>query len=209
MLQIVLLTIDQGGVIGFACFFLVKETCHPVLLRRKVHRIHKSGENPYAYSILDDKSLTQKSRFQIAILRPLKMLFTLAPIFILSLYVAAVYGVLYLLFSTFTFVYSEQYGFSQGTIGLSYLPAGIGMFLGVMLFGWIADVLVKRKQAKKITPVPEDRIPIWLTLSFGLIIPASLFWYGWSAEKGAHWIVPMIATSFFSFGLMGLMVRII
>lgn len=187
-------------------YVLGKETYPPVLLRAKVRRLRKETGNASLYSVLDDRTLTRKENFKIAIVRPLKLLFTAPPIFIFSLYMSVVYGVLYLLFSTFTFVYAQQYGFSQGIIGLAYLPTGLGMFLGVMVFGAISDMLVKKQKAKNAEPVPEDRIPVWITLGPGIMIPAALFWYGWTVEKNVHWIVPMIATTFFAFGLMGVMV---
>lgn len=139
----------------------------------------------------------------------MKMLTTHLPVFALSLYVALVYGILYLMFSTFTFVFAQQYGFGPGTIGLSYLPTGIGMLLGAAVSGVLADVIIKRTIAKNGTTVPEDRVPLYLTVPVGLVIPASLFWYGWACERNNHWIVPMIGVAFFCFALMGVMVSTI
>lgn len=136
----------------------------------------------------------------------MKMLFTHPPVFTLSLYVAVVYGILYLMFSTFTFVFAQQYGFDSGTIGLSYVPTGVGMLFGTILFGGMSDVIIKKKLAKNGSTVPEDRLPFWLTLPVGLLIPVSLFWYGWACERNTHWIVPMIGVAVFCFSLMGIMV---
>ena len=136
----------------------------------------------------------------------MKLLFTHIPVFTLSLYVAVVYGILYLMFSTFTFVFAQQYGFDSGTIGLSYVPTGVGMLFGTVLFGGMSDVIIKKKMAKNGATVPEDRLPFWLTLPVGIIIPVSLFWYGWACERNTHWIVPMIGVAFFCFSLMGIMV---
>lgn len=136
----------------------------------------------------------------------MKLLLTHLPVFILSLYVAIVYGILYLMFSTFTFVFAMQYGFGTGTVGLAYLPTGIGMLFGTMTFGVLTDIVVKKKIAQNGKTVPEDRLPIWMTLPSGLLVVASLFWYGWSTEQHTHWIVPMIGVAMFCFGLMGIMV---
>jgi hypothetical protein len=148
--------------------------------------------------------LTAKQRLSHACIRPMKMLFTQPPVFILSLYVAIVYGVLYLMFSTF--VFAQQYGFGTGTIGLAYLPTGIGMLFGTITFGIMTDVVIKKKIAQNGKTVPEDRLPIWMTLPSGLLIVGALFWYGWSADQHTHWIVPMIGVALFCFGLMGIMV---
>lgn len=39
----------------------------------------------------------------------------------------------------------------------------------------------------------------WLA---AIIYPGALIWYGWTADKGIHWIVPMIANFFFGLGSM-------
>ena len=35
------------------------------------------------------------------------------------------------------------------------------------------------------------------------LIPIGLFWYGWSAKAQAHWIVPIIGSSFVGVGMIG------
>ncbi|CAH0040810.1 unnamed protein product [Clonostachys rhizophaga] len=194
-----------AGAISILCYFAAPETYHPTLLRNRVKKLKKETGNDSLYSVLDQDGLTKQKRLEHAIVRPMKMLFTQLPVFTLSLYVAVVYGVLYLMFSTFTFVFAQQYGFGTGTIGLAYIPTGVGMLLGTITFGIITDIIIKRKIAQNGQAVPEDRMPIWLTAPCGLLIVVSLFWYGWSAERNAHWIVPMIGVALFCFGLMGIM----
>lgn len=48
----------------------------------------------------------------------------------MSLFMAIIYGYLYLLFTTLTEVFEGNYGFSPGAVGLTYLGIGIGMFVG-------------------------------------------------------------------------------
>ncbi|KAM5367738.1 hypothetical protein ACJA88_011354 [Fusarium oxysporum] len=193
------------GFIAALCYFAAPETYAPTLLRAKAAKLKKETGNQDLYSILDKDGLTPKQRLSNASIRPMRMLFTHLPVFILSLYVAIVYGVLYLMFSTFTFVFAQQYGFGTGTIGLAYLPTGIGMLLGTMTFGVMTDVVIKKKIEQNGKTVPEDRLPIWMTLPSGLLIVGALFWYGWAADQNVHWIVPMIGVALFCFGLMGIM----
>jgi uncharacterized protein YqgC (DUF456 family) len=35
-----------------------------------------------------------------------------------------------------------------------------------------------------------------------LFIPIGLFWYGWSAEKQLHWIMPIVGTGWMAFGML-------
>lgn len=145
-------------------------------------------------------------QFKAAIIRPMKLLLLTPIITLMALYVAITYGILYLLITTFSFVYTGQYGFGEGTVGLTYLPAGIGMMIGVITFGQVSDRLVKSQQAKGLEAQPEIRLKPAVTMPSGIALPIGLFIYGWTADKGVHWIVPMIGVVIFTAGLMGVMV---
>jgi hypothetical protein len=145
-------------------------------------------------------------QFKLAIIRPIKLLLLVPIVTLNSLYVAITYGILYLLFTTFSFVYQEQYGFDEGTSGLTFLPAGLGMMAGVVGFGQLTDARVKRNNAAGIVHKPEYRMAPILTIPSGLALPVGLFIYGWTTQKGVHWIVPMLGVVIFAAGLMGIMV---
>jgi MFS family permease len=198
----------QAGVVTTCSFFIVTETYHPTLLNRKMHRLRKETGNDNLFNALQHDSLTHADRFKLAIVRPSKFLLTLPHFFLLSLYVAVEYGVLYIMFSTFTFVFQRQYGFSSGIVGLSYVPTGIGMMLGAGAFGALTDRALKKKMAAGGTPTPEDRLPLSLTIPSGVFVAAGLFWYGWATETNVHWIVPMLGVAVFCIGLMGVMLLI-
>lgn len=129
-------------------------------------------------------------------------LLTRSPIVILMcLNISIVFSYLYLLFTTFTYVFEEQYGFSTGTAGLSYLGIGMGMFVGLGFAGKGSDVILRRKKAQNNGVLkPEYRLPI---LVLGPPLTAvGLFGYGWSAEARVHWIAPIMLTSLVGLGLI-------
>lgn len=35
----------------------------------------------------------------------------------------------------------------------------------------------------------------------GILIPISMFWFGWTARESVHWIVPIIGSSLFAAGI--------
>ena len=147
-----------------------------------------------------------KEQFELAIVRPLKLL-VLTPIVTLnSLYVAIAYGILYLLITTFSFVYTDKYGFNEGDNGLTFLPAGLGMMIGVIVFGALTDKVVQANKAKGLPHRPELRVLPLITLPSAMALPVGLFIYGWTTQYGVHWIVPMLGVFIFSIGLMGVMV---
>lgn len=145
-------------------------------------------------------------KLRIAAVRPIRLLVATPVVTLNALYIAVAYGILYLLIATFTFVFTENYGFDQGSSGLSFLPAGIGMVIEVVGFGQLTDLTVKRTKAQGLEHKPEDRLKPIMTVPCGLEMPFGLFLYGWSAQNGVHWIVPMLGVLVMCTGLMGVMV---
>ncbi len=119
------------------------------------------------------------------ILRPIKMLFRSPIIFLLSLYMAVVYGLLYLLFTTITQVFSETYGWQPDICGLAYIGLGLGFFAGLAVVARISDATVIRMtKANNGVFEPEMRLPA--CIFFACFVPVTFFWYGWSSYKGVH-----------------------
>ncbi|KAM0090432.1 hypothetical protein ACP6JD_006240 [Aspergillus fumigatus] len=112
-----------------------------------------------------------------------------------------VYGYLYLLFTTITPVYQTTYQFSQGAAGLTYLGIGVGSLIGLLIFGTISDeILIYLTKQNDGVREPEFRMPPLIPGS--LFVPIGLFWYGWSAEKQLHWMMPIVGTGFVGFGML-------
>jgi MFS family permease len=118
---------------------------------------------------------------------------------VMALYIAIIYGYMYLLFTTFTFIFIEQYGFSAGEAGLAYLGIGVGFILGLLATGFYSDRIVKKKRQTK-APKPEDHL---IPLIVGaVLVSIGLFIYGWTAYYNRHWIVPIIGSGFFGLGML-------
>lgn len=114
---------------------------------------------------------------------------------------------MYLFFTTITSVFTTQYGFSTGLAGLAYLGIGMGFLVGLVIIGATSDRMVSSRAARNGGKVePEMRLP--LMLIFACILPISFFWYGWTAEKQVHWIVPIIGMFPFGVGMMGVFMPI-
>jgi MFS family permease len=195
-----------GGAFGALLFFVGRETYHPTLLARKTAALRKETGNENLRSKLA-QDLPPREIFIRAIVRPMKML-CLSPIVgLMSLYIAVNYGILYLFFTTMTFVFEGQYHFSSGAVGLSYIGVGVGMFFGLAVLGTLSDKYIVKQQAKG--PVkPEHRLPLMLTLPGAIALPIGVFVYGWTTYYKVHWIVPIIFTSFIGLGNLTAMMTI-
>ena len=108
-----LLTI-LAGVTGILTFFFMQESYAPVLLERKAERLRKETGNPNLRSKLDP-GLTTGELIRRSIVRPTKMLFLSPIVLLFSTFIGFVYGVLYLLFTTFTFVFKGKLKLKDGS----------------------------------------------------------------------------------------------
>jgi hypothetical protein len=99
---------------------LMSETSGTIILERKAKRLRAETGNDKLVSKLDS-GLTPAELFKFSIVRPTKMLFRSTICFAICLYMAITYAYLYILFTTFTAVFSTQYGWHGGILGLSFL----------------------------------------------------------------------------------------
>ncbi|KAL5042511.1 hypothetical protein BDW71DRAFT_200551 [Aspergillus fruticulosus] len=188
-----------AGVSFAISILLLRETNAAVLLKWKTARLRKETGNAALVSVMD-RGLTPRQLFLRAITRPTKLL-SLSPIVLfLSLLCAFIFGLLFMLFTTFPTVFEEQYHFSAGISGLAYLGVGIGMASGLATFASVSDKLQK---ALGDSPTPEGRLKpmMWVIPA----IPVGIFWYGWAADQQTHWIMPILGTFFFGFGFLWVM----
>ncbi|KAL6247858.1 hypothetical protein RBB50_005206 [Rhinocladiella similis] len=185
-----------AGAVAAACLVCLRESYAPVILQK---RAPKSGVYANSPHMSDD--LKAGEALINALVRPAKMFFLSPIVFVLVLYMAVIYGYLYLLFTTITQVYEDVYGFSTGVAGLSYLGLGVGMVLGLLVFGSTSDKRLKKRKEKAGQVEPEFHLQVLIPAA--LCLPVGLFWYGWSAEKKIHWIMPILGTTWVGFAMMG------
>ncbi|ATY58344.1 Major facilitator superfamily general substrate transporter [Cordyceps militaris] len=202
-----------SGVLSALFFFLSRETYAPVLLQRKTERLRKETGNAALRSKLD-AGLTPRALFTRAILRPFKLL-AFSPICaICNIFVGVAYGYLYIMFTSITPLFQQQYGFDSIHAGLAFLGLGVGSMAGVAYFSVASDRYIKKKaaetgdadvdeeMARRPSAVgsvkPEYRLP---PLRAGaVLLPVGLFIYGWTAQYKVHWIVPIIGTAIMGIG---------
>jgi hypothetical protein len=185
----------------------LRESYAFTILDRKAKRLRKETGNDNLRSVMDTGRST-KDVFKLAIVRPTKMLLFSPIVFLLSLYMAILYGYLYLIFTILPSLFEVEYGFSTGNIGLTYLGTGIGSALGLLVNAMVSDRLALHlKKQHGGDHQPEYRLPPTMFACF--LVPLGLFWFGWTAEFHEHWILPILGTGAFGLGTVVIFVRII
>ncbi|KAL5355630.1 major facilitator superfamily domain-containing protein [Aspergillus floccosus] len=133
-------------------------------------------------------------------IRPFVMLFGEPIVLLLSTYISIVYGILYLFFDAFPYVFQDVRGWSPGLGGLSF----VGVFIGTLLS--IAHLIPahRRYRAKALaSPTrlpPEERLPP--SFAGSICMPVGLFWFAWTNSPSIHWMAPIAAGVPFGFGLV-------
>ncbi|CAE6422738.1 unnamed protein product [Rhizoctonia solani] len=176
---------------GAAALFgipLLQETYAPVLRRR------------YGYQDLTPRGSLSEVLSE-NLIRPLQLLTRSLICFVLSLYMAIIYGLLYLMFVTFPTLFASVYGWGPGIAGLAYLGLGVGfMFAAVVGSRLMNTLYLKLSERNGGKGKPEYRIPPMLCGT--VLIVVGLFWYGWTAHVKAHYILPIIGSGVFGAGMM-------
>ncbi|TLS29408.1 hypothetical protein PpBr36_01489 [Pyricularia pennisetigena] len=179
-----------AGFTTICMMLFLNETYARVILDRKVAKLRKETGNELLRSKLD-AGLSAKDYFARSIVRPLKMLLFSPITQIFAIYVAIVYGYLYLLFTTITSVFIQTYGFTPSTAGLSFLGLGIGSLVAQIVFTWTSDAYVQRRAEREGNGMkPEYRL-LWLPFG-AAVLPIGFFIYGWTVEYKVHWIAPIL-----------------
>jgi len=173
-----------------AIIFLLPETYIAYLL---VQKQRKAGINPPKESL--------KQKYATSLARPWIMLSTEPILFTLSLYSSFLWGILYLDFSAFPFVFGEIRHWTPSQVGCSFLGIGLGLILSV-----VCSPLINKIHTRYVIKLggfrPEARLPHLIVLAW--FIPVTMFWFGWSANPPTHWLVSISAGVPFGFSFLPL-----
>ncbi|OOF91783.1 hypothetical protein ASPCADRAFT_210761 [Aspergillus carbonarius ITEM 5010] len=189
------------GLIWIVQSLLVPETYAPVLLRKRADRLTKLTGKIYISKLdVERGRVSVGSAFGAALLRPWILLFAEPIVLLLSTYMAIIYGTLYMLFDAFPIVYQELRGWSEGVGSLPFLGVMVGMMSAVGYNMWDNKRYKRVHEKHRGFAPPEARLPPSMIGS--ITIPIGLFWFAWTNGLNVHWIVSIIASAPFGFGMV-------
>ncbi|GAP87850.1 putative major facilitator superfamily transporter [Rosellinia necatrix] len=189
---------------GFFAFtldlLLMNETYPPVVLVQKAAELRRRTLNWGIHAKQEEIEIDLKELIQKNFTRPMRLLFLEPIVTLLSIYMAFIYGLLYLFLTAYPIVFQGIYGFNAGQSGLAFL----GMVIG-QLFAGITVLLTQPWYQRKLAanngiPIPEWRLPV--VIAGGVAFTGGLFWFGYSSKPDTHWIVPTASGLLSGFGLL-------
>lgn len=169
---------------------LVPETHANTLLKRRAKKLRKqTGDEKYrAISELKIRTLQQVAKDSL--LRPFVLLSELI-VFLITLYMSVIYGLLYMFFFAYPIVYMEGKGWSASKTGIMFIPIGVGVLAATAVAPLVNKDYNKRAQKYRdrgeIPPAELRLIPMMIACWF---IPASLFSFAWSSYPLVSWAGP-------------------
>jgi len=198
------------GILGFSAFGLnllfLEETYPPVVLIQKAEMLRRRTKNWGIHAKQEEIEVDMRELLEKNLSRPIRMLISEPIVLLLSLYMAFIYGLLYLFLTAYPLVFQHIHGMNPGVGGLPFFGMILGeLIAGIMIF--IRQPGYNRKlAANNGWPIPEWRLPE--VIAGGISFSAGLFWFGWTGYTASiHWIVPTLSGLLTGFGIMSIFLQ--
>jgi len=168
------------AIIQVSGIFFLQETYVPELLKRKKNKLIKETGNTKLHTEFDDPDRRFAKHLATALIRPFRLITTQPIVQVLAVFVAYIYGCMYLILSTFATLWTspEYYNEPIGIGGLNYISLGLGFFLGTQIGAPLNDGIYRRLKARN-GGVGRSEFRIPLMIPGSILIPIGFFIYGW------------------------------
>ncbi|TLS27649.1 hypothetical protein PpBr36_04643 [Pyricularia pennisetigena] len=180
--------------------FTVPETYAPTILARRARQIQKkTGEQDHVTEQdLDTRPASE--RLAIFLIRPFQLLFGELIVFLISIYMSVLYGLLYMFFVAFPIIYQGGKGYSAGTTGLMFIPCAVG----VLLSAFCAPLVNKNymHQVRKYNSKPPAEVRLIPMMCSCWFIPIGLFIFAWTSYSELSWAGPAMGGFSVGFGFI-------
>lgn len=185
------LTAIMGFFFGTVGFILVPESYPPTLLQQRAKKIRFETRNWAIHAKVDEMQIDLRSISNKYIIRPFVMLFLEPILTLVTIYMALIYGILYLFFEAYPIAFQEQRGWNEGVGALPFISITVGVLIGAGIIVWTSKTRFARKMAKHGRVIPEERlIPMILG---GFMFPAGMFWFAWTSNPHITWVPQVLA----------------
>ncbi|KHC30924.1 multidrug resistance protein [Candida albicans P76055] len=181
---------------------VVPETHHGILLKKRAKKLRKdTGDSRYrSFNELQIRSFGEVAK--TSLLRPFVLLSELI-VFLMTIYMAICYGLLYMFFFAYPIVYQEGKGWSASKTGVMFIPIGVGVIVSSLAAPFFNKDYNRRAQEYRdrgeLPPAELRLIPMMIGCWF---VPAGLFAFAWSSYQRLSWAGPCFSGFAVGFGFL-------
>ena len=171
-------TMYISAIMGFLASALLllffRESYGPVVLMQKAATLRRQTRNWGIHAKQDEVELDLNELITVNFSRPFRMLFTEPIVFLVTLYMSFIYGLMYALLGAYPVVFQGIHGMNLGVGSLTFIGLIVGEFLGGVYTLLGHGAYLKKLQANNNVPVPEWRLPG--AIVGGVVFTLGLFW---------------------------------
>jgi DHA1 family multidrug resistance protein-like MFS transporter len=187
-------------------FIFMEETYPPAILVEKASELRRRTSNWGIHARQEEIEVDFRELVSKNFSRPLRLLLFEPIVTLLSIYMAFIYGLLYLFLTAYPFVFQGVHHMTSGVSGLMFF----GMIIGQLIAGGAVLAqnpwYIRKLEANHGIPVPEWRLPS--VIAGGVAFSAGIFWFGWAGySPSTHWAVPAASGILTGFGLMSIFLQ--
>ncbi|KIW11098.1 hypothetical protein PV08_10397 [Exophiala spinifera] len=189
------------GWLGTVLTLFLDESYAPTILVSKAGRIRRETKNFAIHAKQEEIEVDMAELINHNFMRPIRMLCTEPIVFLITLYMSFIYGLIYLFLGAYPLVFQKVRGMNLGVGGLPF----IGLILG-QLCGGVYIMIDQTQYKKKLArnhgvQVPEWRLPP--VIVGAVCFSVGLFWFGWTGfSKDIHWLAPTASGVVTGFGIL-------
>ena len=185
--------------------FGVPETYQREIPRRHARRTEKKHTEAPAES-----GETFAQIIRIAVVEPIVMAVSEPIVMMSTIYLMLNWGILFQFFVTVPVVLNAVYDFPRTSAGLAFSSAIAGTVAAAITVVVIEQVLHFREKGRNgrnaSMPIEYRLIPAMIGAP---ILPASLFWIGWTAKPTVHFITPVVGTAAYVYASLLILISIV
>ncbi|RAH73977.1 MFS transporter [Aspergillus aculeatinus CBS 121060] len=185
---------------GALGFLVVPETFAPVLLQRRARRRRYATRNWALHARSEEEPVDLKNIAHRYLVRPIDMLFREPILLLITLYMGFIYGFLYLCFEAYPIAFQEMRGWNEGVGALPFVAVTCGVLVGCGIIITFTKTRFQAVLRREGHIVPEERlIPMMIG---GVLLPAGMFWFGWTSNPSISWVPQAISGGFLGAGIL-------
>ncbi|KAG1878434.1 MFS general substrate transporter [Suillus tomentosus] len=180
-----------SGVYVLDVILVMSETRSSIVLTRIAKDTRKMTGDPRYRSSAEINKPSMLSLIKTSCTRPLYLLLTEPIVQSFSIWLGFTWGVVYCLLESVSTEFQSVYNFSVSETGFVFLCLRKDVLLHMH-----ADTLYK-----KYFPTKGQEARLYMACIAAIVLPVSMFIYGWTASPHIPWIVPVIALTAFMAGV--------
>jgi DHA1 family multidrug resistance protein-like MFS transporter len=126
------ITLIMATFFGTVGFLVVPESSHAKILQSRAQKIRFETKNWAIHSQRDTINVELSSLINTYLFRPFIMLIQEPILLLITIYMALIYGILYLFFEAYPISFQEERGWNQGVGALPFIGILIGVVIGCL-----------------------------------------------------------------------------